>query len=219
MAMEFWIKSEVDNINFLLPVTPSKYEVEYANQFETVQTVVGDINIPTSYKLSNVIIEGFFTVKDYPFVNKKTYNANTNMDYVELIKMFIAYKRVVRLIIAKDNEVRLNLPFRVESITYDEDGGSGDINYKISFKEHRLMGLSSDGARSGNQNKVGRPSESKPSSQNNQRTHTVVSGDTLRKMARRYYGNGDLWNKIYNANKDKIKIPEKIYPDQVFVIP
>lgn len=209
--MEFWLKSEADNVNFLLPVTPTRYDIKYANAIETVQAVVGDINIPTSYRLSTVKLDGFFTMKDYKFANMKTYEpAKNNMDYVELIKMFIAYKRIVRLIITEDNITRINLPYRVESIDYSESDGSGDITYSIILREHRELNLSSNGT-------PARPSESKNT--NTSRTHTVVSGDTLTNLARYYYGNGDLWEKIYNANTDKIKNPDKIYTDQVFTIP
>ncbi len=48
--------------------------------------------------------------------------------------------------------------------------------------------------------------------------YTVQSGDTLWKIARRVYGKGWRWRKIYDAN-DAIKDPEKIYVGQVIVIP
>src|SRR5690606_33583137 len=38
-------------------------------------------------------------------------------------------------------------------------------------------------------------------------THIVQSGDTLWAIAKKYYGNGNQYTKIYNANKDKIKNP------------
>lgn len=52
-----------------------------------------------------------------------------------------------------------------------------------------------------------------------QRTHRVVSGDTLWGIARRYYGNGALWPRIFDANRKLIRDPHWIYPNQVFVIP
>jgi LysM repeat protein len=51
------------------------------------------------------------------------------------------------------------------------------------------------------------------------RTYTVVSGDCLWNIAIRYYGNGALWPRIFDANRDKIKDPHWIYPGQVFTIP
>lgn len=51
--------------------------------------------------------------------------------------------------------------------------------------------------------------------------YTVVKGDCLWFIARKkdYYGNGFAWPIIYNANRDQIKNPDLIYPQQVFKIP
>lgn len=49
--------------------------------------------------------------------------------------------------------------------------------------------------------------------------HTVVSGDTLSKIAKQYYGDANSYMKIFDANKDKLKDPDKIQPGQVLVIP
>jgi nucleoid-associated protein YgaU len=51
------------------------------------------------------------------------------------------------------------------------------------------------------------------------RTHTVVKGDTLSKLAKQYYGNAGQWKRIYEANKDVIQNPDLIYPGQTFKIP
>lgn len=50
-------------------------------------------------------------------------------------------------------------------------------------------------------------------------TYTVVTGDYLRKLAQRFYGNGNLYTKIFEANRDKISDPNLIFPGQVFTIP
>jgi len=49
--------------------------------------------------------------------------------------------------------------------------------------------------------------------------HTVVSGDTLSKIAKKYYGNANLYPKIFEANQPMLKHPDKIYPGQVLRIP
>lgn len=46
-------------------------------------------------------------------------------------------------------------------------------------------------------------------------TYTIVSGDTLWKIADRFYGNGSLWTKIFADNADIIKDANKIYVGQV----
>jgi len=49
----------------------------------------------------------------------------------------------------------------------------------------------------------------------------VKSGNWLWKIANSVavYGDGSKWPRIYEANKDKIRDPDLIYPNQVFVIP
>ena len=49
--------------------------------------------------------------------------------------------------------------------------------------------------------------------------HTVVSGETLGKIAKHYYGNASKYNAIFEANTDKLKSADLIYPDQELVIP
>jgi nucleoid-associated protein YgaU len=40
--------------------------------------------------------------------------------------------------------------------------------------------------------------------------HVVVKGDTLSKIAQKYYGDGSLYRKIFEANHDVIKDPNLI---------
>ncbi|MFQ5906581.1 MAG: LysM peptidoglycan-binding domain-containing protein [bacterium] len=49
--------------------------------------------------------------------------------------------------------------------------------------------------------------------------HTVVKGESLWKIAKQVYKSPLLWRKIYEANRDKIKNPNLIYPGQDLVIP
>lgn len=53
----------------------------------------------------------------------------------------------------------------------------------------------------------------------NKRTYTVKKGDCLWNIAKKFYGNGALYTKIYDANTNKIANPNLIYVGQVFVIP
>ncbi len=50
-------------------------------------------------------------------------------------------------------------------------------------------------------------------------TYTVQSGDTLSKIAKQYYGNANDYNKIFEANRDKLSDPNKIQVGQELVIP
>jgi len=54
---------------------------------------------------------------------------------------------------------------------------------------------------------------------NNSQTYTVVSGDTLSKIALRFLGNANKYTQIYNDNKAVLKHgPHKIYPGMQLVI-
>lgn len=49
--------------------------------------------------------------------------------------------------------------------------------------------------------------------------YTVQKEDTLQKISQKFYGTTKKWIKIYNANKNTLKGPNKIYPGQVISIP
>jgi len=48
-------------------------------------------------------------------------------------------------------------------------------------------------------------------------TYEVKSGDNLSKIAKKY--SGISWKDIYEANRDKLSDPDKIFPGQVLKIP
>lgn len=49
--------------------------------------------------------------------------------------------------------------------------------------------------------------------------YTVVSGDTLSKISKEFYGDANKYNTIFDANKPMLSHPDKIYPGQVLRIP
>jgi nucleoid-associated protein YgaU len=50
-------------------------------------------------------------------------------------------------------------------------------------------------------------------------TYVVQSGDTLSKIAQKYYGDASLYPKIFQANRDQLSDPNKISPGQKLRIP
>jgi nucleoid-associated protein YgaU len=49
--------------------------------------------------------------------------------------------------------------------------------------------------------------------------HTVVKGDTLSGIAKKYYGDASKYPQIFEANKPMLAHPDKIYPGQSLRIP
>ena len=118
----------------------------------------------------------------------------------------------------------------IESFSYSENDGTGDIAFNITLKEHRSVSVSSSavvqvssdsssgsssGASSGAEN--GGTERAQP--EQTATSYTVKSGDCLSSIARKLTGSSD-WHAIYNANKDTIgSNPNLIYPGQVLTIP
>ena len=49
--------------------------------------------------------------------------------------------------------------------------------------------------------------------------YLIKSGDNLSKIAKQFYGNANLYPKIFEANKEVIEHPDKIFPGQKIRIP
>lgn len=49
--------------------------------------------------------------------------------------------------------------------------------------------------------------------------HVVQKGETLSKIAEQYYGDKMLYPKIFEANRDQLRDPDRIKPGQKLRIP
>lgn len=58
-----------------------------------------------------------------------------------------------------------------------------------------------------------------PGSESEPTLYIVRKGDTLEKIAEKFYGDGKRWRRIYNANRDRMTSPNRIYEGQQLVIP
>ncbi len=50
-------------------------------------------------------------------------------------------------------------------------------------------------------------------------TYDIVSGDTLSSIAKRFYGDANAYQKIFEANKDQLSDPDKIKVGQKLRLP
>jgi nucleoid-associated protein YgaU len=66
---------------------------------------------------------------------------------------------------------------------------------------------------------ISEPGQSAAPAEAEPRTYTVASGDTLWKIAERFYGNGSHYTKIFEANSGVLDDPDRIFPGQKLVIP
>lgn len=49
--------------------------------------------------------------------------------------------------------------------------------------------------------------------------YVVQANDTLQKIAMKFYGKSSRWKEIFDANKDALKTPDRIFPGQTLLVP
>lgn len=50
-------------------------------------------------------------------------------------------------------------------------------------------------------------------------TYTIEKGDTLSAISKRFYGKAKFWRQIFEANRDAIEDPDRIFPGQTIKLP
>ena len=101
------------------------------------------------------------------------------------------------------------------------DGDKVKLSGKVPDQEtkEKLMLLAGNTkyVRSVDDDEVGAPASA--TKRADSRFHTVESGDTLSKIADKYYGRPNAYTRIFEANRPMLSDPDKIYPGQVLRIP
>lgn len=117
----------------------------------------------------------------------------------------------------------------VEDLGLDDDLGN-DFKVSVEGKQVKLEGKVPDQATkerlilaAGNVNGIGTVDDSmkvKSKAKVQEAVfYTVRSGDSLSKIAKKFYGDAMRYPDIFDANTPMLKHPDKIYPGQVLRIP
>ena len=214
----------------LLPVAPSKLQVKIKNANKTINLINdGEINIIKKPGLSEVSFDILIPHVKYPFaVYKNGYrDAKYFLGEIEKLKVnmqpfqFIVSRRKPNGTVLFDTNMKVTL----EEYTIKEDAGEGfDVIVTIKLKQYReystkTMKITIKQYKPIAVEVPARPATTAPKPVTTSRTYTVKRGDCLWNIAKKYYGKGNQYTKIYNANRDKIKNPNLIYPGQVLTIP
>lgn len=210
--MEIWLS--MDNDKLRLPVLPSKIEAGSTSNNKTIDiNSIGEIMLLGNEDLRTMTIDSFFPNQDYPFVEYSNYLEP--WDFVSKILKWKATKKPIRVLITG---TILNTEMGIENFKYGEEDGSGDVYYSLSLKDYRRIRVRTLSKKDNEKKQEAkRPVPPKPKAE---KTYVVKRGDNLWNISKRFYGNGNQWRKIYNANKKVIgSNPNLIYPKQRFVIP
>lgn len=216
--MDVYIKTKDETFHF--PVNPFSISVNGGKKYETfdilykgerdflaekakrIKTLTFDTMFPFEY-------EPYCQYRDIPgpaAAMNKIVKWSESEEFVRLIITDYGFNELVNL--ADYSEDESGESQRDKYITLDfrivrGDGSNDVITIEKAKKKSPAPKL-----------KPKRPKPKKP------KTYVVKRGDSLWKIAKKVYGNGSQYNKIYNANKKVVgKNPNLIYPGQKFIIP
>lgn len=219
--MEFWLK-QTESDKFRLPVNPESFSFsEKADNTSVNVNKLGEVNLLGYRKLKEGTMSSFFPNKNYNFSNNS--GRHSPYWYVTKILGWKEKRKTVRVIIGSN----INVLCTIEAFQYGEQDGTGDVYFTLQLKEYRAVSVKQ--LTDAEKKKLTTPKKKPPKKQQptkrpankppSPRTYTVKRGDCLWNIAKKFYGNGAQYIKIYNANRGKIKNPNLIYPGQVLTIP
>jgi hypothetical protein len=206
--VEIWLQK--GSTKFQLPVLPPEYAVSGEQRNTTVNVLqIGDINLMGNAGLRELPLRSFFPAQDYNFSNNS--GRKEPSAYVDIIEGWKASREPIRVIVTGV----LNMECSIESFIWGERDATRDIYYDLRLKEYKrpkIVAVTKDPTATTSSARPVKPASTG-------KTYTVKAGDSLWKIAKQMYGNGAQYNKIFEANKDKIKNPNLIYAGQTFKIP
>lgn len=214
--IQFWLKDR-EGLYLRLPVNPSEFSVNSPFGISKVNVAsLGEVTIPGERGLKSVSFESFFP-RDYNSAYCEYSDFMNARSWVLQIETWRDTRKSIRLLITGTN---VSMPVLIESfeIQPERAGHVGDIFYSMSFVEYRepIVRKVEKKANAVKGVTNGRPSQDKKTP----KSHTVKKGDTLWAIAKRTYGNGADFSKIYEANKAVIgKNPNLIKPGQKLNLP
>ena len=219
MLNEIWFKTKDKAVR--LPVMPSEFERVIDAGYDTNAIIgLGDVAVLTSNGLAQLSLSSFFPNNEYSF--NEYSNVPKPYDMVRYFKEWKNKGTVVRVILTGTD---INQEMYITNFSYGERDGTGDIYYNMDLLEYRpIIVPTVTENNSNNTQNTNRPTDTnnKNNASNKQKTHKVVKGDCLYDIAQKYYGNGNSYPKIKEANKSKYPSLAKnniIYPKWELIIP
>ena len=212
----------------LFPVMPSKITMKINGKNEKVTLInEGEANLLKSPGLTEIDFELLLPATQYSVAVYPS-GFRPAKFYLDKLEELMSAKSAFQYIVTRtdgtnqrlfDTSIKVSL----ENYSIVEDAKEGfDVTVKVKLKQYRefttkacTIDISLPKPKAVMQNT--RASSSNAPSGG---SYTVVKGDCLWKIAKKYYGDGGKWTVIYNANKSVVGgNPNLIYPGQVLTIP
>lgn len=208
----------------LLPMSPSKLQVKIKNQNSTMNLINdGEINILKKAGLTDIDFDINLPNVPYSYQLNSFHKAKFYLDKLEALKVS---QRPFQFIVTRcfPNGKMIfdtNMKVSLEDYSVVEEVGNGyDLNVKIALKQYKDYGTKICNITFANEKPKASVETKRETSGSPKGPHTVVGGDSLWAIAKKYYGSGSKNPDIYNANKSIIGgNPNLIRPGQVLTIP
>ncbi len=205
--------------NMALPVTPQKLTVQIKGNNKTLDLAnERSVNFLRAPGLTEISFDAML-----PMLGRYSFSGEYKRPdyYLNAFEKLMSEKKPFRFIVSRASPsgkllYDTNIKTSLESYTIVEDASKGfDVTVQIKLKQY--VDYATKIVKSANSagSKSSRDAGSSPSA----RTYTVKPDDCLWNIAKKYYGDGTQYVKIYDANRDKISNPHLIYSGQVFTIP
>lgn len=216
---EMWLTYNAESEKIQLPVHPERLQIENGSGNDSVDIVgLGEIVIMRDRPALRFSFSSFFPATPFPGVQTPT--LTPPLALVRKINEWKAGKKPVHFIVTSCG---IDVYASIERFTYYEEGGDpGTYQYTLELKEYREIAIRSVTVDTESQTATVEPQEAAPRVDNTvqPKTYTVKAGDCLYNIAKKLYGKGGDWKKIYEANRETIGgNANLIRPGQVFTIP
>ena len=200
--MEIYLGTDNDKIRF--PVVPPSIGVNRSNNIDAESVIkLGEVPIFNGTSLKTIEFTSFFPNQEYSFCDYTGFMKP--YEFSEKIQKWMYEGKPLRVIVT---DSPTNMQCLIQQFDTVEQDGTRDLYFTLNLLEYRPIEVpnlsnSSSSSNSNNTQNTSRPNEVNTNSNNQQKTHKVVKGDTLYDIAKKYYGNGNLYPKIKEANKTK----------------
>lgn len=212
---QMYLKSEE---LFRFPVLPEEITIKYEGDNDNINVCgIGEVTIMQDMSASIISFSSFFPNQYFSGCNYT--NIPDPSEAVDTIVAMVASKTPVKFTLT--GNMNISMYCTISSFKTTEKGGDiGSVYYDITLKEYKEVTLKQITVNSTTKIATISATSSRTDTTSTPSTYTVVSGDCLWNIAKKYYGSGSEYMTIYNANKSIIgSNPNLIYPGQVLTIP
>lgn len=191
-----------DSDGFQLPVNPETISVTTAGdgeQFKIAKT--GAVNVPKSIELSEFNLESFFPGQDYHFLVTKF---NRPSFYIDKLNKWHKERLPVRYIYV-NGSFKINTLTTIENFEIEESFGSSDVTFSLNLLKYvpfapKKMKVAVPKRPASNSKVTKKKAPTRQNTKPKQKTYTLVAGDSLWKVARKYTGNGANYPPLQKLN-------------------